>query len=181
MGFARKSSGEQAGSLLSVISFSDLNVGSGINRIPKSNALPMYLNLREVVEIRTVIFGNCCRNSDNRGISQRRAKLVGTLIRTIPDRRYVPSGCRSFFVAAKRLENTELTSLANSAPSSVRSIPRDRRQNRGSPIQSSSSLTCFPIAQCVTWSSAAALAKLPNLAAASKARIALSGGSASKI
>jgi hypothetical protein len=53
MGFARKSSGEQAGSLLSVISFSDLNAGSGINRIPKANALPMYLNLRDVVEIRT--------------------------------------------------------------------------------------------------------------------------------
>src|ERR1700693_4192987 len=90
MGFARKSSGEQVGSLLSVISFSDLNVGSGINRIPKSNALPMYLNLRDVLEIRTVIFGNCCRNSDNRGISQRRAKLVGTLIRTIPARTEVP-------------------------------------------------------------------------------------------
>jgi len=44
MGLARKSSGEQAGSLLSVISFSDLNAGSGINRMPRSNALPMYGN-----------------------------------------------------------------------------------------------------------------------------------------
>jgi hypothetical protein len=35
-----------------------------------------------------------------------------------------PSGCRSLLVAAERLESAELTSLANSAPSSMRTIPR---------------------------------------------------------
>jgi sulfur relay (sulfurtransferase) complex TusBCD TusD component (DsrE family) len=120
IGLARSSSGEQAGSLLSVINFTDRNAGSGLKRMPRSDALEIYLSLRDVVAIRTVILGNCCWNCDSRGISQRSAKLVGTLIRTIPDGWSIVSGLRNFFTAADSLEKAELTSPARSAPSSVR-------------------------------------------------------------
>ena len=66
---------------------------------------------------------------------------------------------------------------ASSRAASVGTTALLRRLNSRLPVQPSSSLTWWLTAVAVTFNSAAARAKLPRRAAASKARQAFSGGS----
>ena len=113
-----------------------------------------------------------CLSADRRGDSQNCAMLGSAAILIAWGRALRTSACTE----VPSRSNASVRSGTDCRAASVSVTPCAWRSNSFMPAQASSDLICWVMAAGVTQSSSAAVEKLPSLAAASKARSALSGG-----